>query len=303
MDGLMRNHRALVMTLLALATAASGCATTRSGGGGRVGQVVSVPGLPGAKKVWIPPGSFTMGSPKSEPLRYGNEGPQTRVRLRKGFWLWRTEVTQGQFRRLMRYNPSRFKSCGTDCPVEQVSWHESAAFCNALSRKQRLPRCFSCSGSGRSVKCSLDGAYRGNGGKDYLKCGGFRLPTEAEWEYAARGGTTGSRYGDLGRIAWHRGNAGSRTHPAAGKAANPWGLHDMLGNVWEWAFDGWNGKHAGGSATDPVRSAVGASSRVFRGGSWIYDARYCRAALRYWYTPGYRYFTLGFRPARSGRRP
>ena len=298
--------------------------------GKRAGQVSSVPGLSGAKTVWIPPGSFTMGSPKSEPGRDRTEGPQTRVRLTRGFWLWRTEVTQGQFERLMGYNPSKFKLCGSNCPVEQVSWHESAAFCNALSRKLRLPRCFSCSGRGRTVKCRRSSRYSG---KTYLTCRGYRLPTEAEWERAARAGTSTALYTgkitirgrhnapELDKIGWYGGNSGVRyrggydcsrwkqkhhassrcgTHPVAAKLANRWGLFDMIGNVWEWTATRWRRRHPGGSVTDPVGPSTG-SVRVFRGGSWSNYARNCRAAFRAWSRPSSRGGDfLGFRPLRSG---
>jgi formylglycine-generating enzyme required for sulfatase activity len=123
------------------------------------------------------------------------------------------------------------------------------------------------------------------------------LPTEAEWEYAARAGTTGPRYGDLDGVAWYSGNAGGTTHPVRQKRANAWGLYDMLGNVWEWCHD-WYGDYPGGAARDPAGPGAG-SCRVLRGGSWGLDAWLVRAANRDRDTPGYRYENLGFRTVRS----
>ena len=134
----------------------------------------------------------------------------------------------------------------------------------------------------------------------YLEQTGLRLPTEAEWEYACRAGTTGPRYGELDAIAWHDGNSGGRTHDLGGKAPNPWGFHDMIGNVFEWCGDGWDEdaySKCKDGVTDPVVS-VG-SSRVVRGGSWSYEARHCRSANRDWVGPTFRYGSFGFRVARA----
>ena len=130
-----------------------------------------------------------------------------------------------------------------------------------------------------------------------MTCKGYRLPTEAEWEYAARAGTTGARYGELDKIAWYKSNSGSKTHAVGGKQPNKWGLHDMLGNVYEWTWD-WYGPYSAGSQQDPVGPASG-SHRVCRGCSWYRAARGCRAAGRSSYAPSRRLHSLGFRPARS----
>ena len=124
----------------------------------------------------------------------------------------------------------------------------------------------------------------------------YRLPTEAEWEYAARAGTTGPRYGETDEIAWYAGNSGGRTHPVGRKRPNAWGLHDMLGNVWEWTAD-WYGPYPSGAASDPRGPASG-SFRVRRGGGWYSDAGRCRSADRNGFEPSYRDFNLGFRLAR-----
>ena len=247
-------------------------------------------------EVLVKAGTFTMGSPASEPGRDSDE-TQHQVTLTHSFAIWKYEITQGEFESLVGYNPSHFSSCGKDCPVEEVSWHEAVAYCNALSKQAGLLQCFDCQGSKSSATCSLKSAYTGNGGKDYYKCPGYRLPTEAEWEYAARAGSTGATYGALDDIAWNDGNSGNKTHAVGGKKANAWGLHDMIGNVWEWTYD-WHGSYPSGAVTDPVGPSSG-SNRVYRGGSWSSYARYCRAAYRNGNGPSYRNSYLGFRPSRS----
>jgi len=159
-----------------------------------------------------------------------------------------------------------------------VSWHDAVAYCNKLSIAAGLQQCYS------------GDRFAG------LACTGYRLPTEAEWEYAARAGTTGARYGELDAVAWHEGNSFNETHPVGARAPNNWGLYDMLGNVWEWTND-WSAEHPG-KAVDPMGPSAG-RSRVYRGGSWSLAARNVHAAYRVAGVPEYRYFNLGFRPARS----
>jgi formylglycine-generating enzyme required for sulfatase activity len=241
--------------------------------------------------VLIKAGSFTMGSPPGEPGRFSNE-TQHRVTLTRDFFIQATEVTQIQFQDVMGYNPSSFTSCGRDCPVEQVTWHEAAAYCNRLSERAGLGQCYGCNGSGRDVTCSPSSRY-----STPYACPGYRLPTEAEWEYAARAGTTGPRYGDLSAVAWYSDNSGNTTHRVGQKRANALGLQDMLGNVWEWCHD-WYGDYPGVSVTDPSGPGAG-SLRVLRGGSWFIHAGPARAADRHRSTPGNRYGSIGFRPSRS----
>ncbi|MCD6328514.1 formylglycine-generating enzyme family protein [bacterium] len=223
----------------------------------------------GIKFVWIPPGEFWMGSPKSEKKRFNNEGPLHTVRIAKGFWLGKFEVTQAEYERVMGKNPSHFK--GSSHPVESLSWNDAVEFCGKLS---------------------------GQSGAIY------RLPTEAEWEYACRAGTTtrfntGDSDSELGRAGWYAGNSRRKTHDVGQKAPNAWGLFDMHGNVWEWCSD-WYGEDYYGSSpgVDPTGPGSG-SRRVIRGGSWYNLARYCRSAARYRYDPRYRYFNIGLRVARS----
>jgi formylglycine-generating enzyme required for sulfatase activity len=221
---------------------------------------------------WIPAGRFTMGSPSSEELRYQDE-VEHEVLLSRGVFLAEAECTQGQWVAVMGSNPSNFK--GTDRPVEQVSWEEAEEFCRKLTAKHRqegvLPEGWE-----------------------------WRLPTEAEWEYAARAGTTGTRHGELDTIAWHGGNSGNETHAVKGKQSNTWGLYDMFGNVWEWCGD-WYGDYPTGSVTDPSGPSSG-SNRVSRGGSWINGAGRTRSAERRGGDPGGRFDFLGFRPALSSVR-
>ena len=215
--------------------------------------------IAGMEFVRVPAGEFLMGSTSEEAL--SREQPVTRVRISRAFELGKHEVTQAEWEAVMGSNPSRFDECGGDCPVERVSWDDVQEFIGRLN--------------------ALEGEAR------------YRLPTEAEWEYAARAGTSGDRYGgDLDAIAWYDGNSGGGTHPVGQKAPNAWGLHDMLGNVWEWVQD-WYGPYPGGSVTDPQGPASG-SARVGRGGGWVFDARSCRASDRIILTPGFRYY-LGFR--------
>ena len=221
---------------------------------------------------WIPAGRFTMGSPTSEEGRFSDE-TQHEVVLSQGFFMAETECTQGQWEMVMGSNPSRLK--GANRPVEQVSWDDAVEYCRKLTVKQR--------------------------GEGLLPVGWeWRLPTESEWEYGARAGTTRARPGELDTIAWWSGNSGSETHAVGGKQANAWGLHDMTGNVFEWCSD-WYGEYPTGSVTDPNGPSSG-SIRVGRGGSWRNDAELARSAFRL-DRPGWPVrHCLGFRPALSSVR-
>ena len=223
----------------------------------------------GMQFVWVPPGEFEMGS-RSEHSD-DDEQPVTRVEIRAGYWLGKYEVSQGEWERVMGSNPSEFQECGSECPVESVSSEAVQEFIWRLNE-------------------------RGGGT-------GYRLPSEAEWEFAARAGSQTDTYaGDITEpygedpvlegIAWYENNTDARTQPVGGKEANAWGLHDMLGNVWEWVGD-WYGEYPGGRVTDPTGPGTG-SGRVMRGGGWNSLARICRAANRGGDGPGIRVISLGF---------
>ncbi len=222
--------------------------------------------------VWIPPGTFVMGSPESEPDRFFDE-VQHSVTLTQGFWLSDHEVTQAEYRSVMGNNPTQYK--GETLPVERVSWDDAVLYCHKLTERERA-----------AGRITAQQAYR--------------LPTGAEWEYAARAGTTGARHGELDAIGWHASNPGTQTHSVKQKSPNAWGLYDMLGNVWEWCSD-WYGDYPTGSVTDPT-GPISGLFRVIRGGSWGDGARYARSAVRMQEAQGGRSGILGFRPALSSVR-
>ena len=213
---------------------------------------------------WCPAGTFMMGSPSGEEGRSGDE-TQHKVTLTKGFWMGETEVTQGLWQAVTGSNPSHFK--GDNLPVEQVSWEDCETFVKALNERY------------------------GQAGMRWA------LPTEAQWEYACRAGSTGP-YAGTGRLedmGWYLGNSGNQTHPVGTKQPNAWGLYDMHGNVWEWCA--WYTHDLGTQAvTDPKGPGQG-SIRVYRGGSWCYGARFCRSASRIRDVPVYRLHGLGLRVA------
>jgi len=228
-----------------------------------------------ANLVWVPPGRFTMGSPVTEKDRYEDEGPQTVVVISHGFWMGKYEVTQGNYQAVTGTNLSYF-SGNLQRPVEQVSWYDATNYCGQLTQQQRA--------AGR-----LPAGF----------C--YRLPTEAEWEYACRAGTTTRYYfGDdpgynaLGLYAWYFANSDYITHPVGLKRPNPLGLYDMSGNVWEWCWDWYEDRYPGGILYDRNVDTPG-SGRVIRGGSWSPDGGLCRSAYRNSYLPGNRGSNVGFR--------
>ena len=224
-------------------------------------------------------GIFTMGSPLSEPGRENDEGPQHQVKLTQHFYMQVTEVTQEQWEKVMGSNPSEFSGCA-NCPVEQVSWNDVQDYISKLNTMGE---------------------------------GTYRLPTEAEWEYAARAGTSTAfpngditHYDDMSQcnsdanlnaMGWYCYNAKSKTHPVAYKRSNPWGLFDMHGNVYEWCED-WKGDYPSGLSTDPKGAASGIK-RVLRGGSWDRFAKYSRSANRSSWEPGDKSGNFGFRLIRQ----
>ena len=203
------------------------------------------------RMVFVRGGAFQMGSP--EGVGYDDERPRHEVSL-SPFWMASTAVTQGQYEAVMGRNPSHFTE-SPEHPVEQVSWEEAVAYCDALSKREGLP-----------------------------PEAGYRLPTEAEWEYACRGGTQtrwwcGDDESELGSVAWYGKNSEDQTHPVGLKRPNAWGLYDMHGNVWEWVGD-WFGDYPSEPQADPCGPPRG-DDRVIRGGSYWYDADWLRSAVRY----------------------
>jgi len=216
----------------------------------------------GMEFVYISPGTFMMGTPAS------GAGRQHQVTLTKGYYLQMTEVTQSQWQAVMGNNPSKFK--GDNLPVECVSWNDVQEFIRKLNQMDP--------------------------GK------GYRLPTEAEWEYACRAGTTTAYYWGKsmdGSYCWYDGNSSGKTHEVGTKKPNAWGLFDMIGNIYEWCQD-WYGDYPSGEVTNPQGPGSG-SYRLLRGGSWSNDAGFCRSARRNGSPPGWPLSNAGFRLAAATR--
>ncbi|MGE3818635.1 MAG: formylglycine-generating enzyme family protein [Isosphaeraceae bacterium] len=234
----------------------------------------------GMTLVAIAPGEFTMGSEEND-----DEKPPHRVRITKPFLLAAHPVTQGQYRAVTGQNPSHFKG-SDDFPVESVSWHDAVAFCNTLSEKEKRTPCYGINGT---TVIRIPG-------------NGYRLPTEAEWEYACRAGTStrfffGDDESELCEYAWYDGNASGQTQPVGHRKPNGWGLYDMLGNVWEWCWDWYDDKYYAKSPRDDPAGPSSASHLVIRGGSWRYEPTFCRPASRGRFEPVLRAGILGFRVA------
>jgi formylglycine-generating enzyme required for sulfatase activity len=265
-------RKAAAMSTTPVPVTTGGFASSRGMEGSRAGEVRSFGGI---EMVWCPPGEFMMGSPTSEEGRSDDE-TQHRVKLTKGFWLAKTETTQGQWATAMGTDVNQQKAKGNSYgevtgegashPMVFVNWEDAQEYLSNMNTEHGLP-------SGWA----------------------WALPTEAQWEYACRAGTATMYAGDLDEMAWYSDNSGSKTNLVGTKKANAWGLHDMHGNVWEWCADGY-GDYSAGAATDPTGDESG-SGRVLRGGSWSSNAAYCRSAYRYGDSPDFRYYFLGFRVA------
>ena len=237
----------------------------------------------------VPAGTYVVGCTSGQGSGCeDNEKPSREVTLTRAVLVGEIEVTQELYLRLMGSNPSKFTSCGSTCPVEQVSWFDAVALANKLSTVEGLETCYGI--SGELVSWPKGAA-----------CLGYRLPTEAEWEVAARGGSDSMYAGgnDAGAVGWHMENSGETMHPVGQKQANAYGLHDMSGNVWEWGWDLSNERaYAAGSVTDPL-GPVSGSTRVVRGGSGSSAPQYTRVAFRLDASPGDRSHDLGFRLLRT----
>ena len=233
--------------------------TSAAGAAQRFYRVGPYPIPPPPSLVWINPGTFLMGSPTNEAARSPNQSPETQVTLTHGFWIGQYKVKQIEYQSMVNINPSWFIG-DPDLPVESLTWYDATNYCAQLTEHERL--------AGR-----LPAGYA------------YRLPTEAEWEYAARAGTTTRfSYGDdpgytnLTNYAWYSANSGNRSHPVGQKQPNPWGLYDMYGNVEEWCMD-WYGDYPGGTVTDPKGPASG-WARVIRGGAYGIGGESCQSASR-----------------------
>jgi formylglycine-generating enzyme required for sulfatase activity len=226
--------------------------------------------------------------------------PIHQVTLSKAFYMSDHEVTQKEWVEMMGNNPSLFK--GDDLPVERVSWYDAIEYCNKRSVKEGLTPAYTIDktrkdGDNKSTSDDVKWVVTWN-----KSANGYRLPTEAEWEFAARGGVQSKGWefaggADVGAVAWYTDNSGGKTHPVKTKKANEAGLYDMSGNVWEWCWD-WREGYASDSQTDPTGASSG-PVRVYRGGSWVNDAANARSAYRNYYTPSHRNYALGFRLVRS----
>lgn len=221
----------------------------------------------------IPAGSFSLGNTGSYEGEYDEKPPVTII-ISKPFRMSKCEITQKQYKAVMSNNPSKF--IGENLPVEQVSWYDALDFCNALSKSEGLTPCYTINGT--NVTCDFE-------------ANGYRLPTEAEWEYAAKAGTTTDFYSgkltysgispldpNLDKIAWYTANSKNTTHPVGQKAPNGFGLYDMSGNVWEWCWDRYNSYPS--EATKDYQGSETGSYRVYRGGGWRNAAWYCRSTNR-----------------------
>ena len=232
-------------------------------------DVITIPVKDGIciEMVKVEGGTFMMGATSEMKNPNSNEKPVHQVTLTNDYYMGKYEVTQALWQAVMGSNPSEYK--GDNLPVETVSWNDCQKFISKLN--------------------SLTGRM-------------FRLPTEAEWEYAARGGKESRGYqysgsSNISDVAWYDENSGSKTHPVGTKQANELGIYDMTGNVWEWCSD-WYSSYSSSSQTNPTGSDSG-SARVSRGGGWFNDASYCRLSVRFYYTPDFRLDILGLRLALS----
>ncbi len=273
------------MRLSALVLAPLLCASCEKAAGPAGGRLPVAKTKLGVEMVLVPAGEFRMGSDRGN----DDERPVHAVRL-DAFWMDRCEVTQAEYEHLGFPNPSRCK--GPDLPVEMMTWTKAALCANARSRAEGLTPCY----DEDTARCDFD-------------AGGYRLPTEAEWEYACRAGTDGEYGfgGDPGRLgehAWYGGNAAKKTHPVGRKKANRWNLFDMHGNVAEWCNDVYEKDCYATAPAENPRGPADGSRYVVRGGAWSSSAEACRSAARAAENPGFvdaclAPDTLGFRLVRT----
>jgi formylglycine-generating enzyme required for sulfatase activity len=228
--------------------------------------------------MFIPKGEFLMGALEDDSDAYDDEKPRHKVILTRDFLMGKYPVTEALWESVMGSNPSHFK--GVNKPVEKVSWFDVVEFCNKLSKREGLEPAYTI--NGENVTCNWSAK-------------GYRLPTEAEWEYSARSGQRFKYAGsnNVDEVAWYTNNSGKETHPVGLKKPNGFGLYDMSGNVFEWCWDRF-GDYSSGTQTDPTGPDRG-PIRVIRGGCWRYYARSARVSNRFGFDPSSRSYDLGFR--------
>ena len=302
----MKAKELVIILLITTALVFIGCSDSGGDGGGGGGDDTPIP-IPGFE--WIKAGTFTMGSSiDTDPDRGGNED-QHPVTLTKGFYMSKYQVTQKEYLDVMESNPSYFTTSPEGnpdkLPVEQVNWYHAIAFCNRLSILAGLTPVYTVSGISNTdaevwkhSEVPTGNNTTWNDVEMNYTANGYRLPTEAEWEYACRAGKeTAFSYGDTanGDYMWYSANSDWMTHEVGKKLPNAWGLYDMHGNVYEWCWDWYAATYEG--STDPEGPATGAD-RVFRGGCWGHGAQYARSAYRDSLVPGSRYYHIGFRLVR-----
>ncbi len=263
--------------------------------------------------VELPGGEFWMGSPESEPGRHPDE-ERHRVRV-SSFAMAKVPVTQTLYREVMGVNPSHHigddllaEYQGSDLPAEQVSWFDAVRFCNRLSEQAGLRPCYRIMEPKKAAGEGREDQKTGLPEVEWIQStNGYRLPTEAEWEYACRAGTaTTFSFGDhptqLAEYAWFDDNSEQRTHEVGTKKPNKWGLHDLHGNVWEWCWDYYDDYRAvSGIVNNPVGPRSG-SGRVARGGSLVNEPWFLRSAYRLWVQPEDGVRNVGFRCVRASER-